>query len=75
MGVYRKYFLEGELPEEGKVCGVDRGYFPVEGGEQGVRVGLVTAEQEMSELETEEARLRRIGEGLAAKWGEWLGVA
>lgn len=59
MGYYRRYLLHGELPEDEKVCEVDRGYFPGSERRKGVSV--------MSE---EERELSAMGEEMAKAWIE-----
>lgn len=60
-GYWRRYFLEGKLPEDETVCEVDRGYFPTVGD------GL---EKEVM-LSGEEMELRMASEAVAKEWERW----
>ncbi|ORY92735.1 TAP-like protein-domain-containing protein [Leucosporidium creatinivorum] len=58
MGHYRRYLLHGELPENEKLCEVDRGYFP--GSER----------KEVELMSEEERELSGVGEEMALAWAE-----
>lgn len=58
MGYYRRYLLHGELPENEKMCEVDRGYFP--GSES----------KEVRVMNEEERELSSMGEEMAKAWVE-----
>lgn len=58
VGHYRRYLLDGELPEDEKVCEVDRGYFP--GSEK----------KDVSAMNEEEMELSRVGAEMANAWLE-----
>jgi hypothetical protein len=60
MGHYRRYLLHGELPENDKMCEVDRGYFP--GSER----------KEVRVFSEEERELSAIGEEMVKAWTEVL---
>lgn len=57
-GHYRRYLLDGELPEDEKVCEVDRAYFP--GSEK----------KDVSAMSEEEMELSRVGAEMANAWLE-----
>ncbi|KAI5479164.1 alpha/beta-hydrolase [Pseudohyphozyma bogoriensis] len=61
---YRDYFVSGKLPENEKLCEVDRGYFPSTEGDE--------FDATVRSMSVEDQHFAEIGHKLAGEWDRWL---